>query len=174
MTMPSTAEAGVIAAEGVPIVLLLPGPTEVRLRYSMASLRALEDRYGSLVRMSTALEGFAPKPGEDAQPGDAAIFGPIIDMITPGLLHVRTTDPDTGQPVRLGKRPDLVGEALDPGRLTEYLEALGAAIKEAFGVLGEGLPDPTVPGPGTIGSPGPAGITPPQSLSVVPNGGSGG
>lgn len=190
--------ADVLAAEGTTITL--NDQRQVRLRYTMGSLRLLEQRFGSLQgldrEISTAANGkpctehstLEPDPetpgltrrspghGQAAPDCQAceppgAMFTALSDAIAPGLLHERVVHPDTGLPVRLGKDADLVAELLDPGRLQEYMDAWALAFQQAMANLG---------GRGNEGgaaqtapSPGPTGTTPAPSPSVAQTASSG-
>lgn len=156
---PSPSDA--LAAQGQP-VRLIDGAT-VFLRYSMASLRVLEARFGSLrgieVEMKGAADALKSDDPKDAKRG--AIFTVLSDALAPGFLHVRVQHPDTLATVRLGADQDLVMEQLDPGQLQNYVTAFGKALGQAFGTEGKAVGEAvaTTASP----SPGPSGTTPPVS-----------
>lgn len=161
MTQPVT-EADAIANDGTTVHLY--DGTAVQLRYTMASLRALEARYGSIEDTAKAFDALL-----DGDSELGAIFTDLTDLIAPGLLHVRITDPDTGRIVKLGADLDLCAENLDVGRLAEYLTAVSRCLRQAFFALdsGSGKADPTEP-PSTAATPGPTGTTSPPSPSGDP------
>lgn len=154
-------DADRIAAEGVPI------PTtrgELRLVYGMRALRAMEDKYGSVVALQEAMQALL----ETFTKGDgkAAAFGPMCDIIAPGLLH-------------LGYTLDQAEDMLLPRAVKEYAEAMQLAMQQAFP---EDAPGPAdLAGQGNAaaqvtvppGSPGPTGTTSPPAATAVtmPNGG---
>jgi hypothetical protein len=152
----------VLAAPGQPIQLI-DGAT-VTLRYSMASLRRLEARFGSLrgieVQMKQAADVLRSTDPEAASSSKGGIMTVLSDAIAPGLLHCRVTHPDTGATVRLGADQDLVMEQLDPGQLQNYTNAFAAALSQAFGSEGKAVGETVQV---TTLSPGSNGITPPSS-----------
>lgn len=124
-----TTDSDRLLARGVPITLA-DGET-VRLRYSMRSLKWLEDEFGSIQAIQEALPD-----GEDTQ--DRPVFGPMSKVMYGGLLHLDLTY-------------DEVLDLLSPRQINEYGEAVGKAFNEAFPQVNEG----NVEGePTTIGSPG--------------------
>lgn len=154
-TPPSDADR--IAAEGVPI------PTtkgELRLVYGMRALRAMEDRYGSVAGLQEAMQELHDRFTKGD--GKVAAFGPVCDLIAPGLLH-------------LGYTEDQATDLLLPRHVAKYAEAMAAAMREAF-------PEET-PAPGGIPnppaqasesrSPGPSGTTsqPAATAAATPTGG---
>lgn len=173
-------DATQLAARGVPITLA--DGTTVTLRYSFRSISLLEEFFGSLARVQQALERESALMREGAK--RVRLYRVLQEAIGPGLVHVRTTDPDTGERCRLGERPDLVGDLLDPARARAYIDAWTAAMTEAFGELyGRALPDtsadPQVPqetaaAPATtVRSPGQTGTTSPSSSQAEATSGSG-
>lgn len=174
---PPVPEVEVLSAAGTTVVLRDPttgDALEAELVYTMLSLRQLEARFGSLAGVTDALPK-PPPPGEAApEVGDnmGPVFTTISDALAPGLQHVRVTNPDTQQRVRLGKDPELCAEWLDPGRIQEYVQAFSGALSKAFGALMR--PGPTAPGSGlTPHSPGPSGSTSAPSPSAAPPSSSG-
>lgn len=184
---PSPAQA--IAAKGTPITLL--DGTTVRLRYSMASLAQLEERFGSMVAISNHVEdnvaalnaqnalARGATPTEQLQTlaskGTGAIFTAIADVIVPGLIDAAAVDPRTGQPVWLGEQHDVAMRLLDPSQLGVYIEAFRTSFVEAFGTPerepASDAVDPlmlTAPLPTTGASPGATGITLHAASPVVP------
>jgi hypothetical protein len=139
--------AAVLAGEGTSITLL-DGST-VELRYSFASLRLLEQRFGSLTGLQRqvhlagngkpceahAIEGKAQPDCDECTP-QGAVFSVLADAIIPGLLDARVRHPDTGATIRLGKHPDVCDELLDPGELGPYMKAWAASFGKAMTNLG--------------------------------------
>lgn len=180
--------AQAIAANGTPIRLL--DGTTVHLRYSMASLAQLEERFGSMVAISAHVEdavaslqaqdalGKGATPTEQltnaAGKSRGAIFTAIADVIVPGLIDAAATDPRTEQRVWLGEHRDVAMRLLDPSQLGTYIEAFRASFVQAFGTpepaAGGGAVDPlmlTAPLPTTGASPGATGITSPAASPDV-------
>lgn len=155
-TPPSDADR--IAAEGVPI------PTtkgELRLVYGMRALRSMEDRYGSVAGLQEAMQELHDKFTKGD--GKVAAFGPVCDLIAPGLLH-------------LGYTEDQATDLLLPRHVGRYAEAMAAAMREAFPeetpVAGEQPGNP----PAQVSadrSPGPSGTTsqPAAMAAATPTGG---
>ena len=180
-TPPPVPDSTTIAAPGHPIALI-DGAT-VHLRYSMASLRMIEDLFGSLVGVqdrlqeaSEALQVTVPEGATEQQAAAARreqakgkVFTILSDAIAAGLLHVRVVHPDTGQRVRLGTDRDLVMEQLDPGQLQPYLQAFAAALTQAFGGEGKATGEAMA----AAVSPGDSGTTWAPSSGDAPNGSSG-
>lgn len=165
--------ATVLAAPGQPIQLI-DGAT-VRLRYSMASLRVIEARFGSIAGIQSEIKA-AQDAMKDAQENgtqgaQGRVFTILSDAIAAGLLHVRVLDPDTGRMVRLGASTELVMEQLDPGQLQPYLDAFGTALAEAFGTTGEAVGAALTAA--ATPSHGPFGTTSPPSPAGAPIGSSG-
>jgi len=139
-------DADRIAAQGVTI------PTtkgDLRLVYGMRALRSMEAKYGSVLgmqeKMQELLDTFTKGDGK------VAAFGPLCDIITPGLLH-------------LGYTEDQAVDLLVPRHTKVYAEAMAAAMREAFPDGDDTAPGSTgndaaqVPAP-AAGSPGPSGTT---------------
>lgn len=149
-----------LAAQGQPIRLM--SGHIVPLRFSMASLRVIEQRFGSLRGVETAMKSASDqlKEGAESTTSDG-IMTVLSDAIAAGLLHVKVRHPDTGATIRLGQHADVVMHELDPGQLQEYTDAFAKALSQAFGTTGKasGETPPTPVGP----SPGPTGITPQPS-----------
>lgn len=146
MTAP-TSSSDRLAARGV-VIPLADGST-TRLRYGFRALKELEDRFGSVVGLQTAMQGIMEAMDEGG--GGAKAFGPILDLIVPGLLHNR------------GVTEDEWLDLLDPAHLAEYVDALKAAMEQAFPASAAGLgnvPGPTPgPGPGLSGTTSPPAAT---------------
>lgn len=149
-----------LAAPGEPI-RLMSGHT-VPLRFSMASLRVIEQRFGSLRGVETAMKAASDQLKEGATPdGGEGIMTVLSDAIAAGLLHVKVKHPDTGATVRLGQHADVVMHELDPSQLQQYTDAFAKALGQAFGTTGK-APGETAQTP-VEPSPGPTGITPQPS-----------
>jgi hypothetical protein len=143
----TTTPAEAIAARGIPIPLS-DGST-VHLRYTMASLMALEDEFGNVARImsdvkgaATALEAsFAIAQGTatpeqvdyDATYTGPSVFSVLVRALAPGLLDAPATDPRDGTELWLGEHPDVVARMLDTAHLQQYMNAFGAAFNQAFG-----------------------------------------
>lgn len=152
MSHPAPTDADRIAAEGVTIPTT-DGPK--RLVYGMRALRAMETKYGSVVALQEAMEALLERftTGD----GKAAAFGPLVDIMAPGLLH-------------LGISEDQAVDLLMPRHVKEYALAMSAAMREAFpeddtptGAPGN---DPAQ-APNPAGSPGPSGTTS-QAATATP------
>jgi hypothetical protein len=162
----------VIAAKGN-IIELYDYPA-VSLRYSMASLRVLEARFGSLagiqVELLAAKEALAKATEENQAGARGPVFTILSDALAAGLLHVKAVHPDDGRTVRLGSDSALVHEQLNPEHLQAYMDAFGKALGEAFGSAGKAVGQAmksTVAQPPPL-SPGGSGTTSPQSPSDAP------
>lgn len=107
MTAQTTTDAARLLAEGIPVPTALG---ELRLRYGFRALRDLEEKYGSLEGLQEAMEGVQ---------GKGAAFGPLLDLIVPGLLHS-------------GHSEDALIDALIPRELGTYVDAMVGAMREAF------------------------------------------
>lgn len=143
---PAAAPSAPITAAGIPITLA--DGSVVRLRYSMASLRALEADFGNVARIMSDVKGassalaasFAVAQGTasakdrelDATYSGPSVFDVLVRALGPGLLDARAVHPRTGEEVWLGEHEDAVERLLDIGRLQEYLNAFGRAFNEAF------------------------------------------
>jgi hypothetical protein len=164
----------VLAALGKPITLA-DGST-VHVRYSMASLRVLEQRFGSLKGISAELNEAQRVLQSDSGVGSGPIFSILSDALCAGLIHETRTDvDDDGRPVRykLGKDRDRAEELLDPARLQEYLDAFASALQEAFGDLG-GEAGRAALEAAQLSYPGASGSTSPPSSAAAPIDSSGG
>lgn len=164
-----------IAADGYPISLL--SGQNVKLRYSMLSLRRLEARFGSLVGISAELNA-AQTAMKDAQDNDAlGMRGPVFtilsDAIACGLVHVKLRDPETQRIVRLGDATELLMEQLDPGQLQPYLDAFARALGQSFGTLGKEIAAQLQTAANQPSSLGDTGTTSPQSSQDAPTENSG-
>lgn len=143
-------DADRIAAEGVPI------PTtrgELRLVYGMRALRQLEDTYGGIGELQEAMQQLMENL---TTTGKGKAFGPLCDIIVPGLLHHGLTE-------------DQALDALIPRHVTVYTEAMGEAMRQAFpdeddaAPAGQGNDDAQA---APEGSPGPSGSTSPQDATA--------
>lgn len=147
---PTLTDADRLAAEGVPI------PTnrgELRLVYGMRALRKLEDTYGGIGELQDAMQALMENL---TTTGKGRAFGPLCDIIVPGLLHH-------------GLSEDAALDCLLPRHVTLYTEAMSLAMRQAF-------PDeePAPVGnddaqPPAAGSPGQSGSTlPPAATAETP------
>ena len=144
MTAPQVNDAARLAAEGVPIPTrrgLLP------LLYGFRALRALEDQFGSIQGMQDAMQALLDSMTTD---GRGRAFGPMADIIVPGLLHT-------------GLTRDQAEDALLPGQVKVYVEAMQTAMQLAFP---EAEPAAASPGNGEA----PAPLRPPAHLEHQPAG----
>lgn len=146
MTAPAV-DATDLAGLGIPITLA-DGST-VPLRYSMASLVALEKEFGNVARIISDVQGAAAALGasfnvangsatdEDRHVAESydgpSVFSVVVRALTPGLLDARGVDPRSGEELWLGEDQAAVARALDPSRLQEYMNAFGQAFNQAFG-----------------------------------------
>ena len=177
----------VLAARGCPIILM-DGST-VRLRYSMASLRELEARFGSLKGISIEINAAKramddPSESIDASSSDpsslpttaasAPLFSILSDALRAGLLHERRVDQYTGERYRLGADAERCDELLDPGQLQSYMEAFAAALQQAFGDLAGEAGRTAVEAAQRLSSPGASGTTSAPSSADAPTGSFGG
>lgn len=149
-------DADRIAAEGV-LIPTRRGP--LRLMYGMRGLRKLEDTYGGITELQEAMEALLASLTET---GKGKAFGPLCDIIVPGLLH-------------LGLTEDEALDCLLPRHVQLYTRAMETAMQEAF-------PDAEAPldGVGNVpaqvpaaGSPGQSGTTSPPAATaeVTPDSG---
>lgn len=148
MTAPkNTGAAQALRAEGVPIKLS-NGET-VQLKYTMASVMALESNFGNLAgvmhgiqtaaaSLETSMNDATAKPKE----GERSLFQTIVQALAPGLLEVEMEDPRSGETVWLGEHEDTVGRLLAFDQFGAYLEAFGASFAEAFRSIGGGQSNP--------------------------------
>lgn len=166
--LPPTPSDAVATPAGIPI-RLIEGHT-VHMRYSMASLRVLEARFGSLQGIQSAIK--AAQDGMETG-GRGPVMTVLSDAVAAGLLHVKVRNPDTGQVVRLGADTDLVMEQLDPGRLQEYVTGFAQALGAAFGTDGEEAGKAVSQAMDLSTSPGSTGTTSPSSSPAAPTGNSG-
>ncbi len=138
---PPQSARDVIASLGKPITLV-DGST-VRLRYSLASLRVLEERFGSLRGIKTEIDAAKTGLSPDAPAGaKGPLFTILSDALLAGLVHVTREDvDDDGRRVRfkLGRDRDRAEELLDPAQLQAYMEAFADALQESFGDLAGGV-----------------------------------
>lgn len=155
MTTAELHDRDVLAAQGQPIAFYTLPPQ--RLRYSMASLAALERRFGSIQNVDRQLRAAADVMNNEDSPIDASapIFTILMDALAAGLLHVIVDHPLTHQRVLLGSAPDLVRTEMNPAHLQDYVDAFARSLGEAFGSLGKAEPAPpaqTPPSPGESGT----------------------
>lgn len=141
--MPETiTDADRIAAEGVPI------PTtrgDLRLIYGMRALRQLEDTYGGLGQLQDAMQTLMENLEAT---GKGKAFGPLLDIVCPGLLHH-------------GLTMEQAEDVLMPRHVKLYTEAMAEAMRQAFPdddttPAGQGNDDAQAP---ASASPGPTGTT---------------
>lgn len=149
-------DADRIAAEGV---LIPTTKGDLRLMYGMRALRAMETKYGSVVALQEAMQELLDTFTKGD--GKAAAFGPLCDIIAPGLLH-------------LGYTLEQAEDLLLPRATKQYAEAMAEAMREAF------PEDPAAPAGGPSlgnteaqvatapGSPGPTGTTSPPAATAAP------
>lgn len=149
----TTTDADRIAAEGVPI------PTargELRLIYGMRALRKLEDTYGGIGELQEAMQSLMDNL---TTTGKGKAFGPLLDVIVPGLLHHGITE-------------DEAVDALQPRHVQVYIAAMQAAMEQAFpddDPAGTGNDEAQPPAADAAGSPGPSGTTsPPAATAAAP------
>ena len=167
--------ADVLAARGRPIRLL--DGTEVRLRYSMASLRELERRFGSLKGISTEINAAKAAMESDELGASGPLFSILSDALRAGLLHVKRDDvDDDDRPIRyrLGADRDRADELLDPAQLQPYMEAFAGALQEAFGELAGEAGRTALEAAQGLSSPGASGTTSAPSSADGPIASSGG
>lgn len=123
------------------------------LRYSMASMGYIEEKFGSVTAMQAEMDGL----DSDGNP-TGKVFTALGHLICAGLIHLKMSESD-------------VMEALDPARLSEYVEAAMTAFQRAMPQGEESGEDEGEPK--TIGSPGLTSSTSPRSVSAVPSASSG-
>jgi len=157
----SITEADRLAAEGVALEL---GGVQVKVRFNNRAKRGLEKRFGSLVRFERALN----------QARADGLDGPAITVCFDGLAAIVV-----GRPIidargrRIGEwTEERLDEALDNGRLAEFLDALTDAWNQAWPALdersddqgkAEGTTASTSPGRTTSPSPSSDSASPPTS-----------
>lgn len=118
-----------LAARGVPITLA--DGREVRLRYDMEALEAIEGAFGSLAAMQEELAE------------DKKMFTALNTVIAAGLKHEGLS------------REDVV-KLMDPAELEAYSEAMSEAFDQAFPQKAQAAREnvaelkPTSPSPGPI------------------------
>ena len=157
-----------IRADGV-LIPLADGNT-VPLRYSMAALAAIEVRFGNIVKpalyMQAALADLTFSTGqgteEDLQAALAQLAGTTGQgaqegrYTGPGLMGVLLDALAPGMPPGLRDR-EVLGEALHPGYMRQYVQAYNDATGQSFDTGQADIPtDPTNP---PQGSPGASGTT---------------
>jgi hypothetical protein len=137
-----------------PIDITLADGSAAGLRYSFRSLALLEQRFGSVSGIQSAID----------QTGDGAAFGPLMDLLGAGLVN-----PDGGFTAHVRHRVDAagartveeivykrssdgrdLGDLLAPQLIREYATAMQTSLVEAFGAGSPGNGS----SPETTGSPG--------------------
>lgn len=150
-TTPTTSPAHALQANGQPIPLA--DGTTAQLRYTMASLVALEESFGNVAKLMTSVQEAAEalQASQAVAEGHAtpeqrelhdnyqgpSLFRILRDAIAPGLLDHRATDPRSGEQVWLGEHPDVLARLMLPN-VGAYMPAFGAAFREAFANLAGG------------------------------------
>ncbi|WP_369183330.1 hypothetical protein [Streptomyces sp. Y1] len=129
-------------ALGQPITIPLADGTDVDLRYTFRSLALLEQRFGSVAGIQTAID----------QTGNGAAFGPLMDLLGAGLVgpgggftpHVRHRVDAAGARTveeilyrRSSDGHDL-GDLLAPQHIHEYATAMQTSLTAAFGAGSSG------------------------------------
>jgi hypothetical protein len=122
----TASESDRILAPGV--LLKLATGREVTLRFSLRSLKILEDRFGSVASMTTELNGIIPRNG--IAPSNGKIIGTVVPVLAAGLAGEGITE----------------DELLD-GPLLEWSELRGAYFDAIAEALDQAFPPPT-PSPG--------------------------
>ena len=133
-------DAARLAAPGFPITLVTG--QVVHCRYGMAALMRLEDRFGGLAAMQSAI----------SLDGSGPMIGPAVALIAAGLSHEHNGE---GAPL---SNPDLLADLLDPSQLETYLAAAGLALQQAFPAGKAGTPGEAQAAPAA--SPSMTGTTP--------------
>ncbi len=124
-----------------PVSITLGDGTTAALRYTFRSMALLEQRFGSVQAIQTAID----------QSGDGAAFGPLMELIGAGLVgkggftaHVRHRQDVSGRRTveeilykRSSDGIELGDGLLDLARITEYAAAMSEAFTTA---LGSGTP----------------------------------
>jgi hypothetical protein len=144
-----------ILAAGVPVTLA--DGVERTVRFSMRSLKAIEDHFGSLEDGLTALSGVFPKEGKPAR--NRKRIGTVVPFLAAGLIDSGVAAPAVW---------DLVAFADLNTYLDVVAEALDQALPKPAAAGGTGKADGTPPSDGT-GS-----TTPPPDGSAAPTPSSGG
>lgn len=176
----TTRPADALAAEGAPITVNHPehGPTIVNVRYTFASLRVIEKKFGNLARLmavftksAEGLEASLAVVQGSATPeqiaadaaldeGSASLFETIVDALAPGLLDEEWQD-RRGNDIYLGESPDDLARAMMFDHLTEYVAAFSTAFAQSFkdmhGAGDGGSSNPPAAAPGNKSSRGPRG-----------------
>lgn len=145
--MPAS-ESDRVLAPGIP--LTLRDGTTVALRYSMRSLKAFEDTFGSIDDAMGLLNGLLPLGGKP--PVNRKIINTVVPLLAIGIEHAGITEDDL-----------LDGTLLDHTKLlSDYFDAIGAAIDQAF-------PAPGSPGKDDAPEPSSNGVdsTTPQPPALV-------
>ncbi len=150
--MSNVTDSDRLLAQGA--VVHLTDGREVPLRYNMRALKMLEDRFGTIEGVNTAI------PVDDEGRPTGKVFGPMLDLLIPGLLHT-------------GLSEDELIDLLDPKRLDEYGTALGAAMAEAFPAPKSAQGNGAGPAGVANGSPGPSSTGPQPVTTAVPTESSG-
>lgn len=138
-------KADAIAARGVPIVLA--GGRKENLRFGFRALKALEDKFGSLVAVSEAI---ATEFHEDGRLKGKS-YGLVWELVKAGLTHLEIDEVE-------------LDELADPSQFSEYFTAFSQAFSQAL--EGGAGPKEQAKKPKTSPSPGSGSTTsPPLSLA---------
>lgn len=141
--MAGTTDAQRLRAKGAPITLA--DGSEVRVRFGMAGILALEEYFGSITAVEEQMI---------ALDANREVFTFMTKVIAAGLTH-------SGHSLASLLAEDL----LDPDRVWEYAEAAGLAFREAFPAAGS-LPEaPAAPTPPSRSQ---TGTTSSRSRSAAP------
>lgn len=145
-----------IAAAGAP--LTLPNTHPVRVRFSFRALMQLEQQFGGLGNIQTAMDG------------SGVTLGPLLQMLAAGLLREHD---GAGAPLTYDRLADLLDDAA-PADVQTFLaaagEAVGVALVEAFPTAAK---DAVGNDQAQVAAPGLTGTTPALSSSDVPTTSSG-
>lgn len=129
-----TTDADRLAADGIPLRI---GDRDLRVRFSMRSMKLLTERYGSITGFNAALGVL----GDDDQPDP---YGDLAFMVAAGLAHEGITEDD-------------ILDACAPQQYREMHAALIGAVNQSFprpsGKAEQGDQDETSPGASTTTSP---------------------
>lgn len=116
-TIPHTSEGAALQGRGAP--LTLADGRFVRVRYGMAGLVQIEEDFGSIMAVTSFLEGMTASGEKGAQPGK--VFGPLVKLLAAGLVHMGITS-------RMLLELDLI----EPDELQEVAGAVALAFADAF------------------------------------------
>ena len=138
-----TTDADRLAADGIPLRV---GDRTVGLRFTMRSMKVLEQSYGSLSGVNKVLQPLLAAD-EDGVPLAPCPYTTLLPLLAAGLLHE-------------GLDEDALGDGLSPAQFAEARSALVDAINVSFpepsGKAPEGdqdEPPPASPGASTSTSP---------------------